>query len=139
MAADRLPELAAIVVPWRGEDHLSNTPRQLLLLRALGLREPRYGHLALIVGEDGAPLSKRHGAMSLGELREQGYLAAALNNYLARLGHSYTDDSLLDMAGLAAGFDPARPRRAGSASSISASCSVLPPCDRTNGSVWSSP
>ncbi|WP_455384589.1 glutamate--tRNA ligase [Acidihalobacter prosperus] len=104
--------LMGVTHVWRGEDHISNTPRQLLLLRALGLREPRYGHLALIVGEDGAPLSKRHGATSLGELRERGYLAAALNNYLARLGHSYADDGLLDMAGLAAGFDPARLGRA---------------------------
>lgn len=104
--------LMGVTHVWRGEDHISNTPRQLLLLRALGLTEPHYGHLALIVGEDGAPLSKRHGATSLGELRERGYLAAALNNYLARLGHSYADDALLDMAGLAAGFDPARLGRA---------------------------
>lgn len=104
--------LMGVTHVWRGEDHISNTPRQLLLLRALGLREPGYGHLALIVGEDGAPLSKRHGATSLEELRERGYLAAALNNYLARLGHSYADDSLLDMGGLAAGFDPARLGRA---------------------------
>ncbi len=105
--------LMGVTHVWRGEDHISNTPRQLLLLRALGLREPRYGHLALIVGEDGAPLSKRHGATSLGELREQGYLAAALNNYLARLGHSYTDDSLLDMAGLACRFRSRAPRAGG--------------------------
>ena len=104
--------LMGVTHVWRGEDHISNTPRQLLLLRALGLREPSYGHLALIVGDDGAPLSKRHGATSLGELREQGYFAAALNNYLARLGHSYTDDGLLDMLGLASGFDPARLGRA---------------------------
>lgn len=97
---------------WRGEDHISNTPRQLLLLQALGLRVPRYGHLALIVGADGAPLSKRHGALSLEELRERGYLAPALNNYLARLGHRYDEDGLLDRAGLADGFDPARLGRA---------------------------
>ncbi|MEJ2480664.1 MAG: glutamate--tRNA ligase [Acidihalobacter sp.] len=104
--------LMGVTHVWRGEDHISNTPRQLLLLRALDLREPRYGHLALIVGEDGAPLSKRHGATSLAELRERGYLAAGLNNYLARLGHSYADDGLLDMASLAEGFDPARLGRA---------------------------
>lgn len=97
---------------WRGEDHISNTPRQLLIMRALGLREPSYGHLALIVGADGAPLSKRHGALGLGELRRRGYLPAALNNYLARLGHSYADDGLLGMVGLAAGFDTARLGRA---------------------------
>lgn len=104
--------LMGVTHVWRGEDHISNTPRQLLLLRALGLREPSYGHLALIVGEDGAPLSKRHGAMSLGELRHRGYLASALTNYLARLGHSYVDDRLLDMDGLADGFDVARLGRA---------------------------
>ncbi len=58
----------------RGDDHLSNTPRQLLILQALDLPAPRYGHLALLTGEDGAPLSKRHAAQSLRGLREQGYL-----------------------------------------------------------------
>nr|WP_156885225.1 glutamate--tRNA ligase [Acidihalobacter ferrooxydans] len=100
--------LMGVTHVWRGEDHISNTPRQLLILRALGLREPRYGHMALIVGDDGAPLSKRHGAMSLDGLRELGYLPLAITNYLARLGHSYAEDGLLDMQALAAGFDPAR-------------------------------
>jgi glutamyl-tRNA synthetase len=72
----------------RGEDHLTNTPRQLLILAALGLAAPAYGHVALIVGADGAPLSKRHGAVSVREYRGRGYLPAALVNYLFRLGHS---------------------------------------------------
>ncbi len=100
--------LMGVTHVWRGEDHLSNTSRQLLILRALGLPEPRYGHLALIVGEDGAPLSKRHGAMSLEELRERGYLPAAVTNYLARLGHTYASDALLNLDALAAAFDPVR-------------------------------
>ena len=60
----------------RGEDHLTNTPRQLMILEALELRAPRYGHVSLIVGEDGAPLSKRHGAASVRDYRERGYSAA---------------------------------------------------------------
>jgi glutamyl-tRNA synthetase len=89
----------------RGEDHLSNTPRQLLLLEALGLPAPRYGHLALLVSADGAPLSKRHGAQSVRELRELGYLPAAILNLLFRLGHSSPLQGLLDPASLARGFD----------------------------------
>jgi glutamyl-tRNA synthetase len=71
----------------RGEDHLTNTPRQIMILKSLGLTVPQYGHLSLIVGDDGAPLSKRHGSFSVNELREQGYLPLAIINYLARLGH----------------------------------------------------
>src|SRR5262249_39854853 len=66
----------------RGEDHLTNTPRQLLILAALGQAPPRYGHVALLVGADGAPLSKRHGAASVREYRERGYLPAAIVNHL---------------------------------------------------------
>lgn len=89
----------------RGADHLSNSPRQILLLRALSLSEPHYAHLSLIVGSDGLPLSKRHGADSLGKLRAQGYLPLALLNYLARLGHSYPQENLLDLGALIEGFD----------------------------------
>ena len=88
----------------RGEDHLTNTPRQMLLLRALGLGIPGYGHLSLIVGADGTPLSKRHGSSSVGELRDAGYFATAVVNYLSRLGHHYTIDSLLPLDALAAEF-----------------------------------
>src|SRR4029077_15560950 len=66
----------------RGEDHLTNTPRQLLILSALQLPAPSYGHVAFIVGADGAPLSKRHGATSVREYRERGYQPLALANHL---------------------------------------------------------
>jgi glutamyl-tRNA synthetase len=92
----------------RGEDHAANTPRQCLILEALGLTSPRYGHMGLIVGSDGAPLAKRHGAASVAELREAGYLPLALLNYLARLGHAYAATGLMDLDGLAAGFEPER-------------------------------
>ncbi|MFA5531737.1 MAG: glutamate--tRNA ligase [Thiohalomonadaceae bacterium] len=96
----------------RGEDHLTNTPRQILMLQALGLPVPSYGHLSLIVGHDGAPLSKRNGSRSVRDLRAEGYLPAAVANYLARLGHSYESDALLSIDGLAAAFEVARLGRA---------------------------
>lgn len=89
----------------RGEDHVANTPRQMMILNALGLTVPQYGHLSLIVGDDGAPLSKRHGSYSLHELRQQGYLPLALVNYLARLGHTCDSQDLLDVAHLAEFFN----------------------------------
>jgi glutamyl-tRNA synthetase len=73
----------------RGDDHLSNTPRQLLVLGALGAEAPLYAHLPLLHGTDGKPLSKRHGAASVQELRDTGYLAEAVRNYLALLGWGY--------------------------------------------------
>ncbi len=88
----------------RGEDHLTNTPRQLLLLEALGLRAPTYGHLSLLVGADGTPLSKRHGAASVRDFRERGYLAAALNNHLFRLGHSSSVNGVLSLDAMARAF-----------------------------------
>jgi nondiscriminating glutamyl-tRNA synthetase len=88
----------------RGEDHLTNTPRQILLQRALGLPVPEYGHIAMIVGADGAPLSKRTGSRSVKELREEGYLPQAVVNYLARLGHHYENNAYLGLDGLAGEF-----------------------------------
>jgi glutamyl-tRNA synthetase len=79
----------------RGDDHLSNTPKQLLVLRALGHEPPRYAHLPLLHGPDGKKLSKRHGAASVQELRESGYLPAAVRNYLALLGWGTDDDTTL--------------------------------------------
>ena len=76
----------------RGDDHLSNTPKQLLVLAALGEPAPRYAHLPLLHGPDGKKLSKRHGAASVQELREAGYLPAAVRNYLALLGWGTEDD-----------------------------------------------
>jgi len=70
----------------RGDDHISNTPRQILLFEALGWKPPKYAHLPLILGGDGTPLSKRHGAVALSHYREEGYLPEALLNYLALLG-----------------------------------------------------
>lgn len=75
----------------RGEDHLSNTPRQVMILSALGHRPPIYAHLPLLHGPDGKKLSKRHGAASVQELREAGYIAEAVRNYLALLGWGYDD------------------------------------------------
>lgn len=72
----------------RGEDHISNTPRQILLYEALGAAPPVFAHLSLVLGADHAPLSKRHGATSVAEFRERGYLPEALVNYLALLGWS---------------------------------------------------
>ena len=96
--------LMGITLVVRGEDHLTNTPRQLLLLEALGLPKPGYAHIALVVGGDGAPLSKRTGSKSVQDLREAGYLPGAVNNYLARLGHTYDDNGYLDPGRLAAAF-----------------------------------
>jgi glutamyl-tRNA synthetase len=75
----------------RGEDHLSNTPRQLLVLGALGAGAPLYAHLPLLHGTDGRPLSKRHGAASVQDLRDAGYLPEAVRNYLALLGWGYDE------------------------------------------------
>jgi glutamyl-tRNA synthetase len=75
----------------RGDDHISNTPRQIQILQALGVPLPRYGHLANILGSDGKKLSKRHGAVTAEEFRAEGYLPEALVNFLALLGWSYDD------------------------------------------------
>lgn len=88
----------------RGEDHVANTPRQILLFKALELAVPHYAHLSLIVGEDGAPLSKRHGSYSLNDLRESGFLAIAIINYLVRLGHGCDLHALLSFDQLAEHF-----------------------------------
>jgi glutamyl-tRNA synthetase len=79
----------------RGDDHLSNTPKQLLVMDALGVAPPRYAHLPLLHGPDGKKLSKRHGAASVQELREGGYLPAAVRNYLALLGWGTQDDTTI--------------------------------------------
>ena len=79
----------------RGDDHLSNTPRQLVVLRALGVEPPRYAHLPLLHGPDGKKLSKRHGAASVEALRADGYLPGAVRNYLALLGWGTEDDTTL--------------------------------------------
>jgi glutamyl-tRNA synthetase len=79
----------------RGEDHLSNTPKQLLVVEALGVEPPTYAHLPLLHGPDGRKLSKRHGAASVQELRDAGYLPEAVRNYIALLGWGYDDETTL--------------------------------------------
>ncbi len=92
----------------RGDDHLANTPRQVLLLEALGRRVPSYGHLPLVLAPTGAPLSKREGAAGLHELRDQGYQPAALRNYLLRVGHTCGTDAWLEAEVMPAHFDLGR-------------------------------
>jgi nondiscriminating glutamyl-tRNA synthetase len=82
---DALMEVTHVI---RGEDHISNTPRQILLYEAIGFAPPAFAHLAMVMGPDHAPLSKRHGATSVGEFRTKGYLPEALVNYLALIGWS---------------------------------------------------
>jgi glutamyl-tRNA synthetase len=77
----------------RGQDHVSNTPRQIMLLRALGAEPPLYGHIPLLHGPDGKKLSKRHGAASVQELRDAGYLPEAVRNYVALLGWGYDEST----------------------------------------------
>ncbi|HTY93125.1 MAG TPA: glutamate--tRNA ligase family protein, partial [Steroidobacteraceae bacterium] len=96
----------------RAEDHLTNSPRQILILRALGLPVPVFGHVSLVLGADGTPLSKRHGATTVREYRERGYTATALCNHLFRLGHSSAENGLLDLPAMARAFDPAHLGRA---------------------------
>jgi glutamyl-tRNA synthetase len=79
----------------RGDDHLSNTPKQRLVMEALGVAPPRYAHLPLLHGPDGKKLSKRHGAASVQELRDAGYVPAAVRNYLALLGWGTQDDTTI--------------------------------------------
>lgn len=89
----------------RGEDHLTNTPRQILILQALELPLPQYCHISLIMGADHTPLSKRNGSRNMQTLREEGYLPVAIANYLARLGHYYGEEKLMTLPQLADGFD----------------------------------
>jgi glutamyl-tRNA synthetase len=94
-----------ITLVLRGDDHLANTPRQLLLLEALGRPLPAYGHLPLLLAPSGSPLSKREGAASLSDLRAQGYFAGAIRNYLMRLGHSCDSEAWLELDAMPAHFD----------------------------------
>jgi glutamyl-tRNA synthetase len=81
----------------RGDDHVNNTPRQINILKALGAELPQYAHLPMILGTDGARLSKRHGAVSVMQFRDEGYLPEALLNYLVRLGWSHGDQEIFSI------------------------------------------
>jgi glutamyl-tRNA synthetase len=89
----------------RGDDHLNNTPRQINILRALNAEPPKYGHVPMILGDDGARLSKRHGAVSVIQYREDGYLPEALLNYLVRLGWSHGDQEIFSIDEMIELFD----------------------------------
>jgi glutamyl-tRNA synthetase len=103
VAVDDLDSRITHVV--RGEDHISNTPKQLLVFEALGATPPRYAHLPLLHGPDGKKLSKRHGAASVQELRDAGYLPEAVNNYIALLGTGFgSDEEFFTMNEMAEAF-----------------------------------
>ncbi len=89
----------------RGDDHVNNTPRQLHIFNALGKPLPAFGHLPMILGADGERLSKRHGAVSVMQYMEEGFLPEALDNYLARLGWSHGDDEVFTRKQLVQWFD----------------------------------
>ena len=89
----------------RGDDHVNNTPRQINILKALGAPIPTYAHVPMILGQDGERLSKRHGAVSVLQYRDEGYLPEALLNYLARLGWSHGDDEKFDARQFVEWFD----------------------------------
>jgi glutamyl-tRNA synthetase len=89
----------------RGDDHLNNTPRQINMLQALGAAIPVYGHVPMILGADGAKLSKRHGAVSVLQYREEGFLPEALLNYLVRLGWSHGDQEVFSIEEMKQLFD----------------------------------
>lgn len=89
----------------RGEDHISNTPRQINILEALGAKIPQYAHIPMILGADGKRLSKRHGADSVLEFRDAGYIPEALINYLVRLGWSHGDQEIFSIPEMIAAFD----------------------------------
>jgi glutamyl-tRNA synthetase len=89
----------------RGDDHVNNTPRQINVLTALGAQVPQYAHLSMILGDDGTKLSKRHGAVSVMQYDEDGYLPEAVLNYLARLGWSHGDEEVFTMEQFVQWFD----------------------------------
>jgi glutamyl-tRNA synthetase len=99
---DRDMEITHVI---RGDDHVNNTPRQINLLQALGAPVPQYAHLSMILGDDGQKLSKRHGAVSVMQYDEDGYLPEAVLNYLARLGWSHGDEEVFAMDQFVKWFD----------------------------------
>jgi glutamyl-tRNA synthetase len=102
----------------RGDDHLNNTPRQLNMLLALGQRPPVYAHLPMILGADGAKLSKRHGAVSVLQYRDEGFLPEAVLNYLVRLGWSHGDQEFFSVEEMVRLFDIADVNKSASAFNV---------------------
>ncbi len=99
----------------RGDDHINNTPRQIHILKALGYEPPHYAHVPMILGDDGARLSKRHGAVGVMQYREEGYLPEALLNYLVRLGWSHGDQEIFSLDEMIALFDISKVNKSASA------------------------
>jgi len=99
----------------RGDDHLNNTPRQMNMLLALGHRPPVYAHLPMILGPDGTKLSKRHGAVSVLQYRDEGFLPEAVLNYLVRLGWSHGDQEFFTIDEMVRSFDIAHVNKSASA------------------------
>ncbi|HKX54516.1 MAG TPA: glutamate--tRNA ligase, partial [Xanthomonadales bacterium] len=95
----------AVTLVIRGDDHINNTPRQINIYRALGAELPQFAHVPMILGPDGARLSKRHGAVGVMQYRDDGYLPQALLNYLVRLGWSHGDQEVFSMAEMIEYFD----------------------------------
>jgi glutamyl-tRNA synthetase len=98
----------------RGDDHINNTPRQINLLKAMGRELPIYAHVPMILGDDGARLSKRHGAVGVMQYRDDGFLPDALLNYLVRLGWSYEDREIFSVDEMVEFFDIADVNKAAS-------------------------
>ena len=99
---DTLMDITLVI---RGEDHISNTPRQIMLLNSLEFKAPEYLHLPLIIGKDKLPLSKRNNSLSINHLREKGYFSLAITNYLIRIGHSIKDNDILNFEQMIKVFD----------------------------------
>lgn len=99
---DALMEITHII---RGDDHVSNTPKQIMLYNALGFKTPEFAHVSMILGRDGKRLSKRHGASSVNQYRKDGFLPEAMVNYLIRLGWSHGNDEILSMDEIIKYFD----------------------------------
>ena len=89
----------------RGDDHINNTPRQINIFQALNAKVPEYGHVPMILGDDGKKLSKRHGAVSVMQYRDDGYLPQAVLNYLVRLGWSFGDQEIFSVDEMIKLFD----------------------------------
>ena len=102
----------------RGDDHVNNTPRQINIFEALGALPPSYAHVPMIVGADGQRLSKRHGAVSVLQYRDDGFLPEALRNYLVRLGWSHGDQEIFSLDEMIEKFDISNVNRAASAFDI---------------------